>query len=121
MLELGETFVFDIPAGWMADTEFDGNESAKTVEWKSPKGIHVVGTLRGNRGSEKEYQGPKKMKKEEEEALRAKEMLPDRVKARVTNDPAQVMTISIFDKKWFQMIDTYHTEIKVETKPMIWL
>ena len=117
MLELGETFTIDIPAGWIADIYDDDDESAKVIEWTSPPGIHMIGTLRGNRGSERAYQGKEKMTKAQEEALKAKSLMPERVKARVTNDRAQVITVAIFDKKWFQMIDTVHTEIKVETKP----
>ena len=36
---------------------------------------------------------------------------------RVTDDAAQVMTIAIYDKKGFQMIDTKHTEVVLQEKP----
>ena len=48
--------------------------------------------------------------------LKKKPLVPDRVKIRVTDDEAQVITVAIFDKKWFQMIDTIHTEITEQTK-----
>ena len=35
---------------------------------------------------------------------------------RVTDDDAQVMTVAIFDKKGFQMVDTVHTEVVEESK-----
>jgi hypothetical protein len=92
-----------------------GDETAKTIEW-DVEAIHVIGTLRGNRGSEKKYQWSEKMGKAAVDALRAKPLVPDRVKVRVTADNAQVMTVAIFDKKGFQMIDTYHTEVVETTK-----
>ena len=116
LAEAGATIVFDIPQGWLADVEFNGDESSKKVEWDL-KGVHIVGTLRGNRGSEKAHLWPEKMGKAAMEALRAKPLVPDRVKARVTDDEAQVMTISIFDKKGFQMIDTIHTSVELQSKP----
>ena len=118
MAEVGETVVFDIPAGWTADTDFTGDESAKVVEWEM-KAVHIIGTLRGNRGSEKKYQFAEKMSKAEEDALREKPLIPDRVRIRVTDDAGQVITVAIFDKKGFQMIDTVHTEIIEETKPRV--
>ena len=58
MLESGETFIFQIPKGCYGK---DGvYMEATTEEWKI-EGIHVVGTLRGNRGSEKEHQWDKRM------------------------------------------------------------
>ena len=119
LLETGETFELDFPPGWIVDLLVEmqlAEEGERKVEWTSPVGIHTIGTLRGNRGSEKTYQGAAKLTKAEEEELRAKPYVPDRVKVRVTNDDAQVMTTSIFDKKWFQMIDTCHTEVSVEQK-----
>ena len=38
------------------------------------------------------------------------------MKARVTADEAQVITLFIFDSKGFQMIDTVHTSVELETK-----
>ena len=111
MLEAGETFVFHVPKG--------ANEASKTaaceVEW-TISGVHIVGTLRGNRGSEREYQWKEKMSAREVDELKKKPLMPDRVKCRVTADEAQVVTVSIFDSKGFQMIDTLNTEIKEETK-----
>lgn len=95
--EAGATIVFDIPKGWTADLKCTGDEEAKTVEWNL-KGIHIVGTLRGNRGSEKEHQFKDKLSKKAADEMRAKPLIPDRVKVRVTADEAQVMTVSIFDK-----------------------
>ena len=115
MLEAGVTLVFDIPAGWMADVLGDGDMRAKRIEWEI-KGVHIVGTLRGNRGAEKAYQSPDKMGKAVEEALREQPLIPDRVKVRVTDDKAQVITIAIFDKKGFQMIDTVHSAVELEEK-----
>ena len=57
------------------------------------------------------------MPKAAAEALRDKPLVPDRVKARVTDDEAQVMVLSIFDKKGFQMIDTVHSSVQLESKP----
>lgn len=75
-VEKGATFIIKVPG-------------VPDVEW-SIHGIHVVGTLRGNRGSERSYQFKEKMSKREEDALRGKPLVPDRVKARVTDDEAQV-------------------------------
>ena len=118
MLEMGTTLEFEIPKGWTADVEFKGDESAKKIEWKVEP-MHVVGTLRGNRGSEKAHQWPAKMTKATCDALKLKPLLPDRVKARVTADDAQVMTVGIFEKgqKGFQMIDTVHSSVELEQKP----
>ena len=113
--EAGITVIFEIPPGWTADVNFDGDMSARTIDWKI-KAVHIVGTLRGNRGSEREYQWKEKMGKRATEELKAKP-LQDRIKARVTDDEAQVMTISIFEKnKAFQMVDTEHTGVEVTTK-----
>ena len=114
-LEAGMTVVFEVPKGWTADVHFDGDESAKTIEW-SIKGVHVLGTLRGNRGSEQAYKWPDKMSKAVEDELKARPLYPDRVKARVTADEAQVMTISILDSKGFQMVDTVHTAVELQEK-----
>ena len=122
MCEIGETFKFVFPAGWIFDLLVEMELAAagqRTVEWESPEGVHTIGTLRGNRGSERAYQGAAKLSKAEEEALRSKPILPDRVKARVTDDEAQVMTVSIFDSKWFQMVDTVHTKLEVEQKERV--
>ena len=70
--------------------------------------VHIVGTLRANRGSESKYQWNEKVGKAQTDALKAKPLHPDRIKARVTADEAQVITVAVFDKKGFQMIDTYH-------------
>ena len=118
MLEEGATFVFDVPAGWTADVDFTGNESARRIEW-AVSDVHIVGTLRGNRGSESAYKWPEKMSKAEMDALKEKPLVPDRIKARVTADKAQVITVAILDKKGFQMIDTVHTGIVEETKPRV--
>lgn len=85
------------------------------VEW-TVSGIHTVGTLRGNRGSEKEHIFKEKLSLSQEAALRGQPLIPNRVRVRVTADEAQVMTVSIFDKKGFQMIDTVNTSIVAETK-----
>ena len=118
MLEVGDTILFDVPKGWTADVDFTGDESAKQIEWEVSD-VHVIGTLRGNRGSEKKYQWGEKMGKAATEALRAKPLVPDRVKVRVTADKAQIMTVAIFDKKGFQMIDSYHEEVVETTKPRL--
>jgi hypothetical protein len=124
MMEDGETFLFNIPKGWMTDAdgkaEVDARgmkkDDARTVEWMI-SGVHIVGTLRGNRGSEKAHQWKEKMGKKAVDTLRAKPLVPDRVKVRVTDDSAQVMTVSIFDKKGFQMVDTVHNAVVEKTKP----
>ena len=79
--------------------------------------MHTIGTLRGNRGSEKAHTWGDKLGKKDDEELRAKPLFPDRCKVRVTDDDAQVMTVAIYDKKGFQMIDTVHSEVKLEQKP----
>ena len=116
MCEADAIFVINEPPGWMASlVNTDGSETAVTVEY-AVKGVHHVGTLRGNRGSEVKHQGPKKMGTKAVRELKKKPLVPDRVKIRVTDDEAQVITVAIFDKKWFQMIDTIHTEITEQTK-----
>ena len=78
LFEAGVTFVIDIPAGWTADIDFDGNEKARVVEWLI-KGLHIVGTLRGNRGAEAAHRFPDKVSKADHEALIAKPLM-ERVK-----------------------------------------
>ena len=114
------------------------------------EGVHIVGTLRANRGAEREHMFKPKasMGKADYEELTAKPLFPERVKVRVTGDeaqvrpstpapsptmppspawlglhiphccptPLQVQTVSIFDKKDFQMIDTVHNGVDEETK-----
>ena len=115
-LEAGMTVVFDVPKGWTADVEFKNDESATKIEWPV-KGVHTIGTLRGNRGGESEYKWPEKMGKAEEVALKEKPLYPDRTKARVTDDEAQVIVLNIFDSKGFRMVDTVHSAIELQSKP----
>lgn len=76
MMEQGTVFIIKVPG-------------KPEVEW-SIKGVHIVGTIRGNRGSERPFQFKEKMTKREEDALRDKPLIPDRVRVRVTDDAAQV-------------------------------
>lgn len=107
MLEKGTTFVLELPKS--------PTRAAEIVEW-TVKGVHTVGTLRANRGSEREYCFKEKLSTAQETALRSQPLVPNRIRARVTADEAQVMTVSIFDKKGFQMIDTIHNAVVSETK-----
>ena len=117
LLEGGATIVFEVPAGWTADVDFTGDESATKIEW-DVEAIHVVGTLRGNRGSEKAYQWAEKMSAQAVNELKAKP-LDEKIRARVTADGAQVMTVAIYDKKGFQMIDTVHEGVELTTKSRV--
>ena len=116
LCEVGCTVVFDVPKGWTADVDFTGDESARKIEWEI-EGLHQIGTLRGNRGAEKAHTWPDKMSKAQTEELLAKPLFPDRTKARVTADGAQVITAHIYDRKAFGMIDTVHEKIELESKP----
>ena len=51
LFEAGATFLIEVPAGWAADVDYDGNEAARVIEW-AIKDVHILGTLRGGRGSE---------------------------------------------------------------------
>ena len=116
MMEEGETFVFEMPVGYSKELEYTGASTSVTFEWKI-EAVHIIGTLRGNRGAEKEHMWSDKLGKNATEELRAKPLVPDRVKVRVTKDKAQIITVAIFDKKGFQMIDSYHKGVTLQTKP----
>ena len=45
MLEIGETFIIKIPAGWTADLDGDGKEDARIEEY-TVEGVHIDGTWR---------------------------------------------------------------------------
>lgn len=107
MLEKGVTFIIEIPKS--------PTEPARVIEW-SVSGLHTIGTLRGNRGSEKEHLFKEKMSAAQQAALRAQPLVPNRIKVRVSDDEAQVMTVSIFDRKGFQMIDSVNSSVVTETK-----